>query len=71
MTSLEPFVLRIKPAMDAFLRKATKQNVKDLENELAQFNWMHMSIFNIQILVPLVLKLEELSKLVEYIKLFF
>ncbi|XP_023292391.2 uncharacterized protein LOC111675781 [Lucilia cuprina] len=61
MASLEPFVLRIKPAMDAFLRNATKQNLNKLENELAQFNWIHMSIFNIQILVPLVLKLEELS----------
>lgn len=62
MASLEPFVLKIKPAMDAFLRNASKQTLKNLENELVQFNWMHMSIFNIQILVPLVLKLEELSK---------
>ncbi|KAM7364631.1 telo2 interacting protein 1 [Cochliomyia hominivorax] len=61
MTSLEPFVLKIKPAMDAFLRNANRQNLKKLENELAQFNWMQMSIFNVQILVPLVLKLEELS----------
>lgn len=61
MASLEPFVLRIKPALDAFLRSATKQNLKVLNNELSQFDWMHMSIFNIQILVPLVLKLDELS----------
>lgn len=60
MASLEPFVLRIKPAMDEFLRNATKENLAKLENELSQFNWMHMSIFNVQILVPLVLKLDEL-----------
>lgn len=60
MASLEPFVLRIKPAMDEFLRNATKENLTKLENELSQFNWMHMSIFNVQILVPLVLKLDEL-----------
>ncbi|TMW49652.1 hypothetical protein DOY81_005256 [Sarcophaga bullata] len=60
MASLEPFVLKIKPAMDEFLRNATKENLAKLENELSQFNWMHMSIFNVQILVPLVLKLDEL-----------
>lgn len=62
MTSLEPFLLRIKPAMDTFLKQATKQSLRNLENELVKFNWTHMSIFNIQILVPLVLKLDELSE---------
>lgn len=62
MTSLEPFVNSIKPALDSFLRQPNKETLSKLENELVQFNWMHMNIFNVHILVPLVLKLDELSK---------
>ncbi|XP_061395099.1 uncharacterized protein LOC133330709 [Musca vetustissima] len=61
MSSLEPFVNSIKPALDSFLRQPRKETLAKLENELVQFNWMQMNIFNIHILVPLVLKLDELS----------
>lgn len=62
MSSLEPFVNSIKPALDMFLRLPSKETLQKLQNELEQFNWMQMNIFNVHILVPLVLKLDELSK---------
>ncbi|XP_013105335.1 TELO2-interacting protein 1 homolog [Stomoxys calcitrans] len=61
MSSLEPFVNSIKPAMDSFLRQPNKETLSKLENELVQFNWTQMNIFNVHILIPLVLKLDELS----------
>ncbi|XP_075147461.1 telo2 interacting protein 1 [Haematobia irritans] len=69
MSSLEPFVNCIKPAMDTFLRQPTKEALSKLENELAKFNWMQMNIFNIHILVPLVLKLDELSNENQYLRI--
>uniref|UniRef100_A0A1I8N890 Uncharacterized protein n=1 Tax=Musca domestica TaxID=7370 RepID=A0A1I8N890_MUSDO len=61
MSSLEPFVNSIKPALDMFLRLPSKETLQKLQNELVQFNWMQINIFNVHILVPLVLKLDELS----------
>uniref|UniRef100_A0A1A9UFI4 Uncharacterized protein n=1 Tax=Glossina austeni TaxID=7395 RepID=A0A1A9UFI4_GLOAU len=61
MSLIESYVLRIKPALEVFLRSPSVSNLKTLQNELEKSNWIYMSLFDAQVLIPLVLKLDELS----------
>lgn len=61
MTSLEDFVMKIKPSLDAFLRNPTKENLGVVDEQLSKFTWSQLQIFHVQILLPLVLKLEKLN----------
>uniref|UniRef100_A0A1B0FFV9 Uncharacterized protein n=1 Tax=Glossina morsitans morsitans TaxID=37546 RepID=A0A1B0FFV9_GLOMM len=61
MSLIESYVFRIKPALETFLRSPTISNLKTLENELEKSNWTYMNLFDAQVLIPLVLKLDELS----------
>ncbi|XP_067626325.1 TELO2-interacting protein 1 homolog isoform X2 [Eurosta solidaginis] len=61
MASFEQFVLKVKPALDIFLRAPSPENLERLRNELQHFNFRQMKVFHAQILAPLVLKLEELN----------
>ncbi|XP_012155048.1 uncharacterized protein LOC101451495 [Ceratitis capitata] len=61
MASFEQFVLKVKPTLDMFLRVPHKEHLERLRYELLQFNFREMKIFHVQILAPLVLKLEELN----------
>ncbi|XP_036323693.1 uncharacterized protein LOC118737353 [Rhagoletis pomonella] len=61
MASFEQFVLKVKPALDMFLRAPNRDHLERLRSELTQFNFRQMKVFHGQILAPLVLKLEELN----------
>ncbi|KAL9900536.1 telo2 interacting protein 1 [Glossina fuscipes fuscipes] len=61
MSSIESYVLRIKPALESFLRSPTISNLKTLENEMEKSNWICINLFDAQVLIPLVIKLDELS----------
>lgn len=61
MASFEQFVLKVKPALDMFLRAPNREHLERLRCELLQFNFRQMKVFHSQILAPLVLKLEELN----------
>ncbi|EDV91395.1 uncharacterized protein LOC6568451 [Drosophila grimshawi] len=61
MSSVEAYVLRIKPAIDVFLKDPTKTNLAQVEQEVKEFDFGQMSIFVVQIVVPLVTKLNEIS----------
>nr|XP_014092507.2 uncharacterized protein LOC106619061 [Bactrocera oleae] len=61
MASFEQFVLKVKPALDMFLRAPNREHLERLRYELLQFNFRQMKVFHSQILAPLVLKLEELN----------
>ncbi|XP_050331335.1 uncharacterized protein LOC126760036 [Bactrocera neohumeralis] len=61
MASFEQFVLKVKPALDMFLRAPNREHLERLRYELLQFDFRQMKVFHSQILAPLVLKLEELN----------
>ncbi|XP_053946965.1 uncharacterized protein LOC128855805 [Anastrepha ludens] len=61
MASFEQFVVKVKPALDMFLRVPIKAHLDCLRSEILQFNFRQMKVFHVQILAPLVLKLEEVN----------
>lgn len=61
MSSLETYVTRIKPAIDDFLKMPDKSTLATVEKEVKEFNFGQMRIFQVQIVVPLVIKLDQLS----------
>ncbi|KAH8276328.1 hypothetical protein KR026_012133 [Drosophila bipectinata] len=61
MMHLEWYVTRIKPAIEAFLKAPSKDTLSLVEREIEGFNFGEMRIYQVQTLVPLVLKLDELS----------
>lgn len=61
MSSLETYVTRIKPAIDDFLKMPEKSTLAKVEKEVKEFNFGQMRIFQVQIVVPLVIKLDQLS----------
>lgn len=61
MSSLETYVTRIKPAIDDFLKMPDKSTLAKVEKEVKEFNFGQMRIFQVQIVVPLVIKLDQLS----------
>lgn len=61
MIHLEWYVTRIKPAIEAFLKAPSKDTLSLVEREIEGFNFGEMRIYQVQTLVPLVLKLDELT----------
>ncbi|ALC45462.1 CG16908 [Drosophila busckii] len=62
MSSLETYVTRIKPAIDEFLKSPGKSTLSKVEKEVKSFDFGQMRIFQVQILVPLVVKLDQLKE---------
>ncbi|KAH8386317.1 hypothetical protein KR200_010152 [Drosophila serrata] len=61
MMHLERYVTKIKPAIEGFIKEPNKDNLSTVEREIKGFNFGEMRIYQVQTLVPLVLKLDELS----------
>ncbi|KAH8347101.1 hypothetical protein KR059_005208 [Drosophila kikkawai] len=61
MMHLERYVTKIKPAIEGFIKEPNKDNLSAVEREIEGFNFGEMRIYQVQTLVPLVLKLDELS----------
>ncbi|KAH8407125.1 hypothetical protein KR222_007566 [Zaprionus bogoriensis] len=61
MSSLETYVTRIKPAIDDFIKMPDKGTLAKVEQEVKEFNFGQMRIFQVQIVVPLVIKLDQLT----------
>ncbi|KAH8242933.1 hypothetical protein KR032_003130 [Drosophila birchii] len=61
MINLEHYVTKIKPAIEGFIKEPNKNNLSRVEREIEGFNFGEMRIYQVQTLVPLVLKLDELS----------
>ncbi|KAM8706614.1 hypothetical protein ACLKA7_010818 [Drosophila subpalustris] len=60
MSSLEAYVMRIKPAIDDFVKQPSKTTLAKVEQEVKGFDFGQSRIFQVQIVVPLVIKLDEL-----------
>lgn len=52
---------RIRPAIENFLQQPNKANLSEVEKEVMGFDFGQIRIFQIQIVVPLVIKLGELT----------
>ncbi|XP_060650759.1 uncharacterized protein LOC132787610 [Drosophila nasuta] len=61
MTSIEAYVLRIRPAVDDFVKQPSKTTLAKVKQEVTGFDFSQAHIFQAQIVVPLVIKLDELK----------
>ncbi|XP_030369469.1 uncharacterized protein LOC115620397 [Scaptodrosophila lebanonensis] len=61
MSSVETYLTQIKPAIDNFIKQPTKQTLAQVEEVVKDFEFGRMPIFHTQVLVPLVIKLDELT----------
>ncbi|XP_002054549.3 TELO2-interacting protein 1 homolog [Drosophila virilis] len=61
MSSVETYVTRIRPAIENFIQQPNKANLSEVEKEVMGFDFGQIRIFQIQIVVPLVIKLGELT----------
>ncbi|XP_017074744.2 TELO2-interacting protein 1 homolog [Drosophila eugracilis] len=61
MMHLERYVTKIKPAVEGFIKEPSKDTLSLVEREIEGFNFGEMRIYQVQTVVPLVLKLDELT----------
>ncbi|KAH8354218.1 hypothetical protein KR084_003612 [Drosophila pseudotakahashii] len=61
MMHLERYVTKIKPAVEGFIKEPSKDTLAQVEREIEGFNFGEMRIYQVQTVVPLVLKLDELT----------
>ncbi|EDW42823.1 TELO2-interacting protein 1 homolog [Drosophila sechellia] len=61
MMHLEWYVTKIKPAMEGFLKEPSKDTLSVVERAIEGFNFGEMRIYQVQTVVPLVVKLDELT----------
>ncbi|XP_017117471.1 TELO2-interacting protein 1 homolog [Drosophila elegans] len=61
MMHLERYVTKIKPAVEGFMKAPSKDTLSLVEREIEGFNFGEMRIYQVQTVVPLVLKLDELT----------
>ncbi|XP_016975679.1 uncharacterized protein LOC108042068 [Drosophila rhopaloa] len=61
MMHLERYVTKIKPAVEGFMKEPSKDTLSLVEREIEGFNFGEMRIYQVQTVVPLVLKLDELT----------
>lgn len=57
---MEAYVWRIRPAIDEFVKQPSKTTLAKVEQEVKGFDFAQSRIFQAQIVVPLVIKLDEL-----------
>ncbi|XP_001358594.3 TELO2-interacting protein 1 homolog [Drosophila pseudoobscura] len=61
MMHLERYVTRIKPAIEGFINDPRKDTLSLVEREIEGFNFGEMRIYQVQTVVPLVVKLNDLT----------
>ncbi|KAH8306290.1 hypothetical protein KR018_006183 [Drosophila ironensis] len=61
MIHLERYLTRIKPAIEGFIKAPGKDTLSLVEREIEDFNFGELRIYQVQTVVPLVLKLDELT----------
>ncbi|XP_034660104.1 uncharacterized protein LOC117896141 [Drosophila subobscura] len=61
MMHLERYVTRIKPAIEGFINDPRKDTLSLVEKEIEGFNFGEMRIYQVQTVVPLVVKLNDLT----------
>ncbi|XP_017057625.1 uncharacterized protein LOC108098931 [Drosophila ficusphila] len=61
MMHLERYVTKIKPAIEGFIKEPSKDTLSVVEREIEGFNFGEMRIYQVQTVVPLVVKLDELT----------
>ncbi|XP_068155248.1 TELO2-interacting protein 1 homolog [Drosophila tropicalis] len=61
MLHLERYVTRIKPAIEGFIQQPSKDTLRQVEREIEGFNFGEMRVYQVHTLVPLVVKLDDLS----------
>ncbi|EDW15512.1 uncharacterized protein LOC6573992 [Drosophila mojavensis] len=61
ISSVETYVTRIKPAIENFIKEPNIANMSIVEKEISEFDFGQIRIFQIQIVVPLMVKLDALT----------
>lgn len=61
ISSVETYVTRIKPAIENFIKEPNIANMSKVEKEIQEFDFGQIRIFQIQIVVPLMVKLDALT----------
>jgi len=61
MMHLERYVMKVKPAVEGFIKEPSKDTLSQVEREIEGFNFGEMRIYQVQTVVPLVIKLDELT----------
>lgn len=61
MMHLEWYVTKIKPAVEGFIKEPSRDTLSVVERAIEGFNFGEMRIYQVQTVVPLVVKLDELT----------